>query len=648
MTVVSRLKLDHPALGTAGGAGLHASIEAIYKKLGDNIADRILTAVDLDDAGTAVLEHNFKTDFANLRWDLYLYDEATTALTLITKSTSPSLSQFTVAANGSDPTTHVDLVNNSGAERDLALVLFCDPIKLDELTDVDVETVAPQDGQALVYEASTSKWKPGASGDSSFKLQELSGGDLVLKGGYLLLDTGEEMATHDGGPYASANFGVDQTLDLDAILGVALPGVETTYHLVIDRESFSAAEVQTDTGRSVIPIVAANYKLLSSIPNPIEGLNTQRYIPLGYVKTNAGGTSFTGGAVGTYAMRRHDTVASSFSQFERYTTQITTEVSDDYTHGLSGEPQIVALYYHDGSTKIGLDLSGHLINKTSTVLTISTLGLTFGSGQYVEVQAYRVPSFENVATAQKTFTSPWLTTASPTTLSHGLTDMEDIKAYTVIEWDTVAGTRRLIDPSALVVSFNATTFNLDWTGLDAARQYRVVAGNTPYVNSVPDGAFNTITNRAGDGAPSFPFPIASSSIAGITDGSSAAPGIIGEVIQVTGTITPNTGSFSVSSALPLTAGHWLVEFMFNCSNNSDASTTGVLINLSTGTSTAGQELIDAFSSNQFATNGIRGGGGSVTYLANLSGSQNYYGKALSYGANFVSAASYKLRAIRIR
>ena len=58
MSVVSRLKVDHPALGTAGGSALHASVEAIYKKIGDNMADRFFYIQNLASAGAVDVDHN--------------------------------------------------------------------------------------------------------------------------------------------------------------------------------------------------------------------------------------------------------------------------------------------------------------------------------------------------------------------------------------------------------------------------------------------------------------------------------------------------------------------------------------------------------------------------------------------------------------
>jgi hypothetical protein len=177
MSNTSRLILDHPALGTAGGAGLHASITAIYKKIGDNISTRILPVVGLADTATATVEHDLKTAFGNYRYDLYLlsgsdpYD-----LTRVTSTSSPALSAFTIAATSGFATTKIDITNNSGASRDLALVIIMDPLRLDEgdIQDIDVVSTPPTNGQALVYDSGSGKWKP-----SSATLGQVSVADLT-------------------------------------------------------------------------------------------------------------------------------------------------------------------------------------------------------------------------------------------------------------------------------------------------------------------------------------------------------------------------------------------------------------------------------------------------------------------------------------
>lgn len=123
MTVISRLLIDHPALNTAGGAGLHSSIETIYTRLGDAVDSRFFTQNALANAASVDFEHNFKSVLSTLRYDLYLRDTGTGELTMITDASTPALSSFTISATPSFTTTKIRVLNSSGAARDIALVV---------------------------------------------------------------------------------------------------------------------------------------------------------------------------------------------------------------------------------------------------------------------------------------------------------------------------------------------------------------------------------------------------------------------------------------------------------------------------------------------------------------------------------------------
>jgi len=172
MTIVSRLQLDHPALGTAGGSGLHTSIENLYKKIGDNMTSRFFYIEDLNNAANVDVEHNYNVDIASLRYDLYLWDTGTQDLTLITATSSPAISSFTIAATPSFTDTKIRVTNNSGAQRDLVLVVLQDPIEISELTDVTISSAA--DGEVLTYETSTSQWKNKPAAQSSGSVNYIS------------------------------------------------------------------------------------------------------------------------------------------------------------------------------------------------------------------------------------------------------------------------------------------------------------------------------------------------------------------------------------------------------------------------------------------------------------------------------------------
>lgn len=304
MAIVSRLQLNHPALGAAGGAGLHSSIEAIYTKIGDNMNDRWFTITDFDQTETEDLLHNFETGLENIQYDLWNYTGG--EWVQLTEATTPARSDFTVIEKVGFEDTTLQITNNTGGnDLDFAVTLRIGSVRLDQgdVQDVDVTTTAPEDGQALVFEASSGKFKPGASGDASFKLQSITDPNAVIKGGYLLLDDGRELATYDGAGGASTDYGVDITVSLDTVLG-GNPADATTYYLYIDLESLSSEVTLSDNGRKVYGIVQANFALSTTEP---EEINRVRYVPIGFVRSATTGTvwSGSGAAFGTLAFRRH-------------------------------------------------------------------------------------------------------------------------------------------------------------------------------------------------------------------------------------------------------------------------------------------------------------------------------------------------------
>ena len=152
MSIISRLKLDHPALGTAGGAPLHAQIEAIYTKIGDMTNARFFRQNGLANGASVDFEHNFKTAFDDLRFDLYEVNTGTGELTEIYPVTG-----YTVAATPGQTTTQIRVTNSTGITKDIALVVVQDPVNLDEL--VDVEIASPANNELLTYETASSRWK---------------------------------------------------------------------------------------------------------------------------------------------------------------------------------------------------------------------------------------------------------------------------------------------------------------------------------------------------------------------------------------------------------------------------------------------------------------------------------------------------------
>lgn len=324
MAIVSRLQLNHPTLGTAGGAGLHSSIESLYTKIGDNMADRWFAITDFDQTEVVDLLHNFETDINNLRYDLFNYTGG--EWVRLTAATSPARSAFSVIEKVGSEATTLQITNNTGGNNlTFAVGLTFDSISLadSDIKDVDIVTTAPEDGQSLVWDSASSKFKPGASGDSSFKLQGVTDPNLTLKGGYLLLDDGREIATYDGTGTAATDFGTDIVVNLDTVLG-SNPVDATTYYLYLNLSALGS-EVTIDNGRKVYSIAAADTsKFYLSTTKP-EAIKKTQYAVLGFIKSATSGTvwSGTGAAFGTVASKKFNQrkIESNNYLFDYYTAQ---------------------------------------------------------------------------------------------------------------------------------------------------------------------------------------------------------------------------------------------------------------------------------------------------------------------------------------
>lgn len=283
-TVISRLELDHPDLGTPGGSALHTAIAAMYTKIGDNMADRYFPISNLNAAASVDCEHNFNTAITNLKFDIYGWNETTGELTYLDETTTPKLSEISIVAKVGNTKKQITVTNNSSGQVDLGIVVLQEVIKLSEgdIKDIDIISVPPEDGQSLVYETSSAKFKPGASGDSSFKFQKLTGTVLTIKKGYMGLSDGSEI-------YSS--------VDLSPDLATFIPGANGDYYGYFDRYLFP--NFTTVNGRKLLAMTTAQLVFSTTTPDLI---GISRYVAIGKVQKSAG--VFTN--IETLAMRKHD------------------------------------------------------------------------------------------------------------------------------------------------------------------------------------------------------------------------------------------------------------------------------------------------------------------------------------------------------
>jgi len=124
MTIISRSQLDHPVLGALGGAGLHASIDTIYSKIGDNANSRYFEEEALGNLSSADFIHNFKADFDELTFLLYNLNTGSGELTRINAASTPAIGSFDIVATPGSLTTSVRVTNNAGSAQDLALIVL--------------------------------------------------------------------------------------------------------------------------------------------------------------------------------------------------------------------------------------------------------------------------------------------------------------------------------------------------------------------------------------------------------------------------------------------------------------------------------------------------------------------------------------------
>lgn len=285
---VSRSKVDHPALGTAGGAALHAAIEAIYTKLGDNANSRYQEYSAIADSTTVELDHNFGVAITELTTLIY-----TGSGSNLTRVQDPAGAGWTIAAKVGSEKLIIEITTpgSGGPHTFAAVVIHGSAVEsIDDLDDVDISTTPPEEGQALVWDVGGSEFIPGASGDSSFKYQEVSGTDLTIKSGFIIMSDGREL-----------RLASDLTYDLS---GYTIDG---DYYGYIDLNTLPAQT--TVNGREVYEIASAN--IIHSTTTPDEQ-NLGRYLPLGALQRSGG----TWQNQTTLAVRRHDLALGADSSLE--------------------------------------------------------------------------------------------------------------------------------------------------------------------------------------------------------------------------------------------------------------------------------------------------------------------------------------------
>lgn len=151
---------------------------------------------------------------------------------------------------------------------------------LDDIGDVNVPS--PENGQAVIWDSTTSKWIVGASGDSSFKMQSSSGDTVTVKSGVRKRD-GVYWCTYDGAGTASTDFTSDLVVDVSAISGDAY-AANTEYYIYADN---ATASLITRTDDLFVCRAIENTHFYRSTADP-DTISGSRYMLLGSFRTDSG------------------------------------------------------------------------------------------------------------------------------------------------------------------------------------------------------------------------------------------------------------------------------------------------------------------------------------------------------------------------
>lgn len=273
-TIVGRMELDHPAQGTT--SGVHTSIETIYTTISDNVNSRYFESSGVANSFTTTYRHNLGAAFS--QYNVLIYTGIGNSKVRVA---DPVASGWVIAATGGNPNQEIDVTTpSSGGLHTFSVVIIHGKgsEKLDDLSDVD--TTGKEDGQALVYNSGTGNFEPGASGDSSFKLQSFNSINITIKSGIRKRD-GEYWCTYDGAGALSTDFNTDLVIATNTIPGDTFVA-STKYYLYADKAS-SSLITRTDDLFVCRAIELTHFYRSTADPDTIDH---SRYMLLGSFEIN--------------------------------------------------------------------------------------------------------------------------------------------------------------------------------------------------------------------------------------------------------------------------------------------------------------------------------------------------------------------------
>lgn len=310
MTQVGKAKLDHPALGTAGGSSLHAAVETIFENISNHLPARWKLFESVANSATTTYEHNLQVPLADLRVHIY-----TKGVSSNTKVSDLAAAGWSVVATSGYAQSKIDITApSSGGPFDFYVYVSHEPMA-DKL--------------------------------------DLSGGTMT---GTLVLSGDPSQGTHA----ATKNYvdSVAQGLDVKASVkcattaNITLSGTQTIDGVAVSAGHRVLVKNQTTASQNGIYEVAAGaWSRASDMDAWTEVPGAFCFVEQGTVGADTGWvcTADQGGTIGTTAM-----TWSQFAGVGNYT-------ADGQGLGLSG-------------TQFALELDGNSLSKSASGLKVNPSG----------------------------------------------------------------------------------------------------------------------------------------------------------------------------------------------------------------------------------------------------------------------------------
>lgn len=397
-------------------------------------------------------------------------------------------------------------------------------------------------------------------GDRTYKITSITATQATIKGGYERIRGFGTLSSGTGATVLTA--AADQTVTLATILtnsGLSFVA-NRLYALVIDMYTLATTPTTLDNLRQVFTWDVSNLKLLVSVPDAT--INPRRYVILDEISVPTGAANWSTATAIPKPAREHDFMYSfdSPAQLKTITTQgVSTQQT--VSHGLSGKPQDITVWYYDGTNERPVDAEAHVFSISATQIVIDPAGRDLTAPKFLRTELIYLPGAQqNLASPMDTQTFGPYTATTAATLAHGFNSPGHQVMFWAVEEIIATGTLREMPVGSIVQGWDAANINVDWTGipftdaLSRPLRYWLKAGPQPRVASFPL-EFGGYTKLVGRGPGSYTGLVAALAVSTAGDrilvmrdtietADITIPAGV-EVVQMPGTTVAINGTFGV-------------------------------------------------------------------------------------------------------